>query len=195
MRYTPFDVDLYDVTANHLSGLRNVAEGWFVEYKSEVPKPRELARILASFANRHGGWLFLGIQENSRDNTAASFSGIRNTDVPDTVEQLRNAAKDLIQPNALFFHRTLKGPLPEIALPSERSIVIARIPEGASPPYVHNDGRVYIRTGDSSSPVVANDRATLELLHRKAEDKKAMLEDLIYRSPVVSEARKKHDLH
>ena len=190
MRYTPFDVDLYDVTESHLSGLRNVAEGWFVEYKSEVPKPRALARILASFANRHGGWLFLGIQENSRDNTAASFSGIRNTDVPDTVEQLRNAAKDLLQPNALFFHRTLKGPLPEIALPSERSIVIARIPEGASPPYVHNDGRVYIRTGDSSSPVVANDRATLELLHRKAEDKKAMLEDLIYRSPAVSEAEK-----
>ena len=190
MRYTPFDVDLYDVTESHLSGLRNVAEGWFVEYKSEVPKPRALARSLASFANRHGGWLFLGVQENSRDNTAASFRGLRDTDVPDVVEQLRNAAKDLIQPTAPFFHHTLRGPLSGIDLQSERSIVIVRVPEGASPPYVHNDGRIYIRTGDSSSPVFANDRTTLDLLHRKAENKAAMLEDLIYRSPAASEAEK-----
>ena len=121
------------------------------------------------------------------DNTAANFPGLRDADVAATVEQLRNAAKDLLQPTVPFFHHTLRGALPEISLPSGRSIVIVRVPEGASTPYVHNDGRVYIRTGDSSSPVIATDRTTLDLLHRKAEEKESLLEDLIGRSPVVSE--------
>ena len=188
MRYTPFDVDLHEITETHLAGLREVAEGWHVEYKSEVPKPRVLAKSLSSFANGYGGWLLLGIQENPEDNTAATFPGIPDADLTVTVQQLRDAAKDLLQPTMPFFHHILRGPLADISLPSGRSIVIVRIPEGASPPYVHNDGRVYVRTGDSSSPVHATDRTTLDLLHRKAEDKTSLLEELIDRSPVVSEA-------
>ena len=186
MRYTPFDVDLHEVTETHMAGLREVAEGWYVEYKSEVPRPRELAKSLSSFANRYGGWLFLGIQENPADNTAATFPGVPDADVTSIVQQLRDAAKDLLQPTVPFFHHTLRGPLAELSLPSGHSIVIVRIPEGASTPYVHNDGRVYVRTGDSSSPVSATDRTTLDLLHRKAEGKISLIKDLIDRSPVVS---------
>ena len=186
LRYTPFAVDLHEVTETHMADLREVAEGWYVEYKSEVPKPRELAKSLSSFANRYGGWLFLGIQENPEDNTAAAFPGIPEGDVTSALQQLRDAAKDLLQPTVPFFHNILRGPLAEISLPSGHSIVIVRIPEGASTPYVHNDGRVYVRTGDSSSPVSATDRTTLDLLHRKAQAKTSLLEDLIDRSPVVS---------
>ena len=170
-----------------MADLREVAEGWYVEYKSEAPKPRELAKSLSSFANRYGGWLFLGIQEDSADNTAASFPGVPDADVTFTMQQLRDAAKDLLQPTVPFSHHVLKGPLAEISLPPGRSIVIVRIPEGASPPHVHNDGRVYVRTGDSSSPVAATDRTTLDLLHQKAAERTSMLEDLIDRRPVVSE--------
>ena len=186
MRYTPFDVDLQDFNETHLAELREVAEGWYVEYKSEVPNPRVLAKSLSSFANRHGGWLFFGIQEDSANNTAANYPGIPNTEVTITVQRIRDAAKDLLQPTPPFFHHTLKGPLADISLPSGRSIVVVRIPEGASPPYVHNDGRIYVRTGDSSSPVAANDRTTIDLLHRKAEERRSLLDDLIDRRPVVS---------
>ena len=137
---------------------------WFVEYKSEVPNPRVLAKSLSSFANRHGGWLFFGIQEDSADNTAASYPGIPDAEVASTVRRLRDAAKDLLQPTAPFFHHTLSGPLADISLPPGRSIVVVRIPEGAFTPYVHNDGRIYVRTGDSSSPVAATDRTTIDLL-------------------------------
>ena len=186
MRYTPFDVDLYDVAEAHLAGLRDVAEGWYVEYKSESPKPRDLAKILSSFANRYGGWLFLGVQEDPADNTARSFPGIPDADVPQAVEQLRNAGKDLLQPTVPYFHRVLSGPLDSLSLQAGRSIVVVRIPEGASTPYIHNDGRIYVRTGDSSSPVPATDRATFDLLHRKAEEKASLIGDLIDRSPPVS---------
>ena len=102
------------------------------------------------------------------------------------MQRIRDAAKDLLQPTPPFFHHTLKGPLADIFLPSGRSIVVVRIPEGESPPYVHNDGRIYVRTGDSSSPVAANDRTTIDLLHRKAEERRSLLDDLIDRRPVVS---------
>ena len=187
LRYTPFDVDLYEIRETHLAGLREVAEGWFVEYKSEVPDPRALAKSLSSFANRHGGWLILGIQEDSADNTAASYPGIPDSDVTSTVQRLRDAAKDLLQPTVPFFHHTLSGPLADISLPSGRSIVVVRIPEGAFTPYIHNNGRIYVRTGDSSSPVAATDRATIDLLHRKAEEKRELLDDLIGRRPIVSQ--------
>ena len=186
MRYSPFDVELRDVTETHLAGLCDVAEGWYVEYKSQTPKPRDLAKSLSSFANRHGGWLFLGIEEDAKDNTAATFPGIADSDVPTALEQLRNAAKDLLQPTVLFSTQTLTGPLPALSLAAGRSIIVVRIPEGGSPPYIHNEGRIYIRTGDSSSPVPATDRTTFDLLHNKGQDRAASLERLFSRRPLVS---------
>ena len=190
MRYTPFDIDFREVTQTHIAGLREVAEGWYVEYKSETPRPRELAKSLSSFANRYGGWLFLGIQEDPADNTAAGFPGMPDSSVTSDVQLLRDASKDLLQPSVPFFHHVLSGPLEELSLPEGRSIVIVRIPEGASTPYVHNDGRICVRTGDSSSPVIEHDRATLDLLRRKSEEKESLLREFIDRSPVVSEDEK-----
>ena len=188
MRYTPFEVELPDVTDSHLAALCDVAEGWYVEYKSETPKPSDLAKSLSSFANRYGGWLFLGVKEDPTDNTADSFPGIASTDVTAALEQLRNAAKDLLHPTVSFSTQGLSGPLPAISLAEERAVVIVRVPEGGSPPYIHNDGRVYIRTGDSSSPVPARDRTTLELLHRKGEERVSLLASLASRTPEVSKA-------
>ena len=191
MRYTPFDVALHDVSESHLAELRDVAEGWYVEYKSEVPRPREIAKSLASFANRHGGWLFLGIQEDPVDNTANSFPGIPDSEVAGALEQIRNAAKDLVQPTVAYLHHVIGGPCDDISLPLGRSVIVVRIPEGATTPYVHSDGRMYIRTGDSSSPVPANDRATIDELHRKAEANENLLNGFVYRSPEVSKGEDK----
>ena len=186
MRYTPFDVDLNEVSESHLVGLQEVAEGWYVEYKSEVPKQRDVAKSLSSFANRYGGWYFLGVQEDPTDNTAAAFPGIADSEVTAVVQRIRDAAKDSLQPTVPFLHSVITGPLSQICLEEGRSIIVVRVHEGASPPYMHNDGRVYVRTGDSSSPVPVTDRATLDLLHRKAEQKASILDNLVYRRPEVS---------
>ncbi|MCY3923555.1 MAG: ATP-binding protein [Chloroflexi bacterium] len=188
MPYTPFDVELDELTETHIDDLRQVAEGWYVEYKSEAPGPREIAKSLSSFANRYGGWLVIGVQEDPVDNTAHGFPGIPDSNVTSAVQRIRDAAKDLLQPTVPFFHTALSGPLPEIDLPQGRSLVVVRVPEGDLPPYVHNDGRVYVRTGDSSSPAAATDRATLDLLHRKAANNMGMLRELVDRSPEVSQS-------
>ena len=186
MRFTPFDKAHDELSAEDLESLREVREGWYVEYKSQLPSTRDLAKSLSSFANQYGGWLFLGVDETPDSLTAGTFPGIENEKLPKVLESLRNAAKDIVRPHVAYQHRILEGPVETIRLSSNRSVVVVRVPEGSNTPYIHNDGRIYIRIGDSSSPVPAKDKATFDLLYRRGEDRRSYLKALIERSPELS---------
>ncbi len=188
MRYTPFEKELWDISTDDLATLRDVHEGWYVEYKSEVISNRALAKSLSSFANQYGGWLFLGVSEDSNSNTAQNFPGIPANEVNGARESLRNATKDLLQPEVFYDVREFAGPIRSIGLAPDRSIIVVRIPEGPNPPYVHNDGRIYRRIGDSSDPKPVTDRSTFDLLYRRGEQARSRLARRIQRSPVVSQA-------
>lgn len=190
MRYTPFSNDISDVEPSELESLREVHEGWYVEYKSQLVRPQSLAKSLASFANQFGGWLFLGIGENKHSGTAGTFPGIPNEEVPQALESLRNAAKDIIRPVVEYRERTFPGPIKSIGLDSDRSLLAVYIPEGLNTPYVTIDGRIYIRIGDSSTPNHANDRATFDLLYKRGEDRRQLLKILTDRTPELSEVER-----
>ena len=187
MRYTPFEKDIENVDPPELKSLTSVYEGWYVEYKSQAPTARVLAKSLASFANQFGGWVFLGVDEDSPSGSAGAFPGILNEDVPQVLESIRNAAKDLIRPVVEYRERVFPGPIKEIELDSSRSLIAFYVPEGPTTPYVHNDGRIYIRVGDSSSPVFARDRATFDMLFRRGENKRRLLESQTDKIPEISE--------
>jgi len=55
VEYTPFTKILRDVEAIDLVALRQAVEGWYVEYKREVPNATSIAKSLSSFANTYGG--------------------------------------------------------------------------------------------------------------------------------------------
>ena len=86
--------------------------------------------------------------------------------------------------------RVFEGPITSIGLPAGQSIVVVYIPEGPNTPYVHNDGRIYRRIADSSDPKPETDRATLDLLFQRGEQRRSRLEDRIMRSPAVSEVER-----
>ena len=186
MRFTPFDKAHDELSAKDLENLREVREGWYVEYKSKLPSTRDLAKSLSSFANQYGGWLFLGVDETPDLLTAGTFRGIEDEKLPEVLESLRNAAKDIIRPQVTYQHRVLEGPVETLGLSSNRSVVVVRVPEGSNTPYIHNDGRIYIRIGDSSSPIPATDKATFDLLYRRGEDRRSYLKALTERSPELS---------
>ena len=186
LRYTPFDKRYDELSVSDLESLKEVREGWYVEYKSQLPSTRDLAKSLSSFANQYGGWLFLGVDEDADSQTAGSFPGIENARVPVVLESLRNAAKDIVRPQVAYQTRVLAGPDETIGLNSDRSVVVVYVPEGSNTPYIHNDGRIYIRVGDSSSPIPATDKATFDLLYRRGEDRRSYLKALIERSPEIS---------
>lgn len=92
--YSPFEKDLASVTVDDLAVLRQVSEGWFVEYKESLPAPRDIAKSASAFANHHGGWLFVGVQESEDGlRTAAAFPGLDADTVNGSVDRVRDAVR------------------------------------------------------------------------------------------------------
>ena len=186
MRYSPFNKDFSEVSPSDLTELLEIREGWYVEYKSQLPKPKDIAKILSSFANQYGGWLFIGVNEDPESLTAQNIPGIAADQVTRVLETVRNAAKDIVRPQVIFQTRILEGPLESVGLPAQQSVIVIHIPEGSNTPYIHNDGRIYIRIGDSSSPVAATDKSTFDTLYQRGQDRQSFLKSLVQRIPQIS---------
>jgi hypothetical protein len=190
LRYKPFDGSLKDISPSQLLTLKDVREGWYVEYKSALIEPKKLAKSLASFANQYGGWLFLGVQEDPKELVADSFPGIENTEVTTACENIKNASKDLLNPEVFYDYRIFKGPIKDINLPAGRSVIVICIPESADTPHVHKDGRIYRRVGDSSDPKPETDRFILDRLWERGKRARERLADFVSHEPIVSKKEK-----
>ena len=186
MLYRPFADNLQEVPPEDLIRLKDVHEGWYAEYKGELIATRELAKSLSSFANQYGGWLFLGVKEDSEENVASSFPGIPKSQVQNVLDSIRNSAKDLLNPSVFYNVREFEGPIDAIGLPVGRSIIVVQIPEGPNSPYIHNDGRIYRRVGDSSQPTPVTDRLTFDLLTQRGEEARSRLKERVLWTPVTS---------
>ncbi len=185
--FNPFDVDFMELEVSNLETLKNVAEGWYVEYKSQLTSPKKIAKSLAAFANHYGGWLFYGIMESQdRSNFAGSFPGIKKSQIPKCLEDIRNAARNSINPTPYFESRVLEGPCPEIGLSDEYSIIIVLIPIGKDAPYIHSDGRVYRRVADSSDPKPETDRFILDNLSQRRKAASKALSSFLKERPIAS---------
>ena len=188
MLYRPFAERLDEVSPEDLVRLKDVHEGWYVEYKEKLISNRDLAKSLSSFANQYGGRLFLGVKEDAQDNVAASFPGIPDSEMQNVLDSIRNSAKDLLNPPVFYNVRKFEGPVDPIGLPAGRTIVVVQIPEGPNSPYIHNDGRIYRRVGDSSQPSLVTDRLTFDLLAQRGEEARTKLANRVLWSPVTSQA-------
>lgn len=189
-RLVPFEKDLSDVSPDDLKLLREVHEGWYVEYKSILSTPRNLAKSLSSFANQLGGWIFYGISEDRNTHVAESFPGIPISDIPNALESLRNASKDLINPDVFFDSKVFEGPINSIDLVEGRSIIVVQVPQGADCPYFHVNGRIYRRVADSSDPKPETDRTRLDVLTERGNQARSQLIERVTDCPDVSEAEK-----
>lgn len=162
---------LSTIEFNDLAQLESIEEGYAVEYKStwDDAVKAKLQKIITSFANANGGWLFVGIDNNG------VFKGIP-----------RNRA-DFDQTIAQIVHRHVT-PLPRfdtryIVEPgTENGVLVVEVFEGLEPPYIA-DGSVFIRVGSSSEKFVSKaDSYVLIDLHRKARKNRAEIEDFCHRT-------------
>lgn len=180
LTYNPFNKDLRELSAIDLLILKDTAEGWFVEYKSQALPPKTVAKSIAAFANHYGGWILYGI-ESTRDGTnkADKFPGIDAAEVNRFIEQLRNASKDCVNPSVYYEHKVLNGPCSEIGLDDQKCIVVVAVPSGPDAPYVHIDGRVYRRIADASDPKMETDRFVLDNLWQCRREARERLNALL----------------
>ena len=168
--YSPFDKRIDALEPSDLAALRNVHEGWYVEYKSELVTSNALAKAISAFANTYGGWLFLGVKEKSKDNpTAGAFSGIPEAELDTALQRLRQSASEHLNPTPHFQTKVLRGPCNEIGLISNLSIIVVEVPQSHIAPHVHKDGRIYRRVADGSEPKPETDRFILDQLWKRAD--------------------------
>ena len=90
--YNPFEKPLgSELTAEDLQLLvtKKVAEGFYVEYKSQFPASKKIERSISSFANTYGGWYFVGI-ETDEYNQATNLCGFPNDQTNDPIAKIIN---------------------------------------------------------------------------------------------------------
>ena len=188
LEYSPFDKVIHDLKPYDLAVLRNVPEGWYVEYKCQMVKATALAKEVSAFANMYGGWLFLGVQEQGGDNSVADeFPGISKEEVEGALQSLRHSAADHLNPTPFFEPKVLWGPCTEIGLAEGNAIIAVEIPQSHTTPHVHKDGRIYRRVADGSEPKPETDRFVLDQLWRRADSLREKTRKWVERDPEFSQ--------
>lgn len=163
MKYSPFvdkkgnPLELSKIRFSHLAQLKEVDEGYKIEYKRSLDKSvkDKIPAIITSFANSEGGWLIIGIDDDTHD-----IIGIpkKRSDYSQTISQL---LKEKTSPIPTFDSKFLRNPENK-----NEGVLVVEIYEGTFPPYVSN-GTIYIRNGSSKEPV-KSERATIDHLYQKA---------------------------
>jgi hypothetical protein len=183
MQFNPFQVPIGNIAANDILQLKGVAEGWFVEYKRELPpKAEAIAKTVGAFANHQGGWLFYGVEESpTAGEIPVAFPGIEDANIGLASARIRDAVTAHLSPPPHFDLQVVQGD--GQLIPVGRSLVIVMVPAGPKPPYVHSSGSVFSRVGSKSEPI--RDQATLEALFRRTQKTKGDLQTFFDRKPLT----------
>jgi hypothetical protein len=178
-----FKKRIFELTASDLTILTTTAEGWFCEYKQQVPKPAPIAKSISSFANSYGGWLFYGVKANKSNRCAEELCGMPIAEVSQVETWIRQAVSGALSPAAYFDHKVIAGPLSELGLRADHAIIAVYVPQGVNAPYVHSSGKIYRRVADESDPKEETDRHFLDLLWNRSRSLRDELRDLITQEP------------
>lgn len=167
--YTPFECSFNDLKPEDLAALREVEEGWYVDYKREAISAKNIAKGLAAFANTYGGWLFFGVDEaeDQSNPVAASFPGLDTDQAQQLSQTCRQGAAAYLSESPYFDLKILSGPCEALGLPSDRAIVVLNIPQSMQAPHIHKDGGIYRRVSSGSEPTKENDRHIIDSLFKR----------------------------
>ncbi len=189
--YSPFEKPLKQLETANLVMLTQAAEGWYIEYKRDIPNASSIAKSVSAFANTYGGWLFYGVQEKSKEEpVAGAFPGIASTEVEPSIQRMRQAIAAHLAPAPHFETNVFRGPCDLIGLPDGRAIICAQVPWSPATPHVHKTGVIYRRVGDSSEPRMENDRFILDQLWRRGDDLRKQYTKWLEKDPELSKAER-----
>lgn len=171
--YSPFTdksgdpLDIFHIQHRHLTQLQSkgIEEGYQVEFKTTLSDSvkKKIPKIVTSFANSAGGWLFIGVDEETCQ--IDKLQKPHRTDYNQTISQL---LREHVSPLPRFESRFLA------AKGSAFGVLVIYVFEGINPPYVA-DGTIYVRNGSSSEPVKSQ-RSEIDALYQKRQDFKSRIE-------------------
>ena len=160
---------LADVTWDDLPQLADLDEGFVLEFKREYNSSvqRKIPKIVASFANSRGGWLVIGVAD---DTHAVCPVPRPQADFGQIIGEL---CRRHVSPAPPFDVRFVADPADDA-----RGVVVVRVEEGDFPPYIA-DGVVEIREGSTSGPATG---AALVELYGKATGRRREIAEFGHRT-------------
>lgn len=154
--------------------LNSLEEGWFVEFKDRLPDTAKLARSISSFANSHGGLLVIGAREEQKTRRLAQFSPMCAKEAEQCIARTREAVTSHVTPPPFFEAKAVEvNSLGEAE--EDRWIVVVSVPKGDRGPYLHSNGCIYVRVGDSAAPQPLADLAQQERMWTESMTRKAKI--------------------
>lgn len=169
MAYNPFKKDIAELSEGDLETLieAEIVEGWYVEYKSDIPKSAggnldniKIAKSISSFANTKGGWIFWGITCNGK-NKPVAVEGVNLEGYVNFEDQIAKVVNSNISPRPYYHFK-------RIELQNGKTVFIIHVEESPTPPYITSQGVIYQRENNESKPV--RDRYIIEKLNEKTND-------------------------
>lgn len=199
--YCPFknlngeDIPFDEIEYNDLSQLSNADEGYKIEYKGDFGDKvkKKLPKVICSFANCTGGWLFIGVDNNKQ---------IVDIEKPNGEVEL--SIINIIKPYVdLEVANLIKARFIENPNKIGWGVIAVYIKEGLHPPYISN-GSIFVRSGAQSEPIPA-ERSTVDYLYKKCERSSILLlksiEDgklknnyKLLESPIIKKLGDAHDI-
>lgn len=148
-------LSLADLDAGSLEHLVQHGEDLLVERKRQLPKPPGFGALAASFANTLGGWILLGVAD---DTSITGWSTPKRVDLQSHLGNLLRAEVDPLPPFVADL-RDIDG----------KSVAVVRVfPSSDSPHIVRGTGAVHVRSSKGKQPV--DDHRTLIDLARRGEE-------------------------
>jgi hypothetical protein len=138
------EIDVADIRAlcrRHREGIR-------VEYKAALTDDvrRKLPAIVSSLANSYGGIICIGVNTD-RGNPLEPIEGYK-TNREEPVVTIQNICRDGIDPPLMPTAREIQSDIPG------RAFLVIAVEESRDAPHaIENSRKVYVRTGDSNTPL------------------------------------------
>ncbi len=173
----PFSKPIWELEEGDLSDLKGKQEAFTFDYKGAefIEHPKDIAKHIASFANHHGGWLFIGVSGDKATNEPHLPPEGVPRDKAHT-ETVYSAAMNNLSPAPLVVVRLVE-------LEGGNSVLAVQIEESQDTPHIHKPtGRIFVRNGNVTDWVdYVRDRHELERLYERSERSQSAVEQLVAR--------------
>jgi len=177
MMLWPFSKPIWELEEADLSGLEGKQEAFTFDYKRAefIDHPKNIAKHIASFANHHGGWLFIGVSADETTNEPHLPPEGVPPDKANT-ETIYSAAMSNLSPAPLLAVRL-------VGLAGGNFVLAVQISESQDTPHIHKPtGRIFVRDGNVTDWVDhVRDRHELERLYERGERSRPAAERLAAR--------------
>ena len=141
------------MTSKDVLNIIQSGENFYIEFKEEKVKAKDLGEEIVAFANSEGGTILIGVSDDG------NITGITDKKIEETI---MNICRNNIVPNII--------PSFEYAIINDKKIVILGIPKGLSKPYSTVDNKYYIRVGTTKRIASREELLRLPVINTSIKD-------------------------